>query len=163
MSQKKHRRFFGNKAQVRVKRRGKSSPLVEQFARHEKPHAVQDKAEEGQPARFDPRVSSHHGPATVGSGSRRNPGEINDHPGREIGRDRIRLIAINNMKGAFGNEGALRFYCPRRRAASPPLCQATEGLSFAFFCSSGRTFSTSASAVIPCFFRKSGTAPCSMN
>ena len=24
--------------------------------------------------------------------------------------DRIRLIAIENMKGAFGNEGALRFY-----------------------------------------------------
>ena len=24
--------------------------------------------------------------------------------------DRIRLIAIGNMKGAFGNEGALRFY-----------------------------------------------------
>jgi hypothetical protein len=24
--------------------------------------------------------------------------------------DRIRLIAIKNMKGAFGNEGALRFY-----------------------------------------------------
>jgi hypothetical protein len=24
--------------------------------------------------------------------------------------DRIRLIAIKNMKGAFGNEGVLRFY-----------------------------------------------------
>jgi hypothetical protein len=24
--------------------------------------------------------------------------------------DRIRLIAIENMKGAFGNEGALRFF-----------------------------------------------------
>ncbi len=24
--------------------------------------------------------------------------------------DRIRLIAIENMRGAFGNEGALRFY-----------------------------------------------------
>jgi len=34
-----------------VKRRGKSSPLAEQFARHEKPHAVQDKTEGGQPAR----------------------------------------------------------------------------------------------------------------
>ena len=42
-------------------------------------------------------------------------------------------------------------------------CQATEGLSFGFFWSNGRTFSTSASAVIPCFLRKSGTAPCSMN
>src|ERR1700720_4711770 len=31
--------------QARVKRRGKSSPLAEQFARHEKPHAVQDKTE----------------------------------------------------------------------------------------------------------------------
>src|ERR1700693_5826907 len=52
VSQKRHRRFFGNKAQVRVKRRGKSSPLAKQFARHEKPHAVQDKTEEGQPARL---------------------------------------------------------------------------------------------------------------
>jgi hypothetical protein len=41
---------FGNKVQARVKRRGKSSPLTKQFARHEKPHAVQDKTEEGQPA-----------------------------------------------------------------------------------------------------------------
>ena len=34
--------------------------------------------------------------------------------------DRIRLIAIENMKGAFGNEGALRFYNSRgkRRARS---------------------------------------------
>src|SRR5436305_7956011 len=39
------------KAQARVKRRGKSSPLAKQFARQEKPHAVQDKTEEGQPAR----------------------------------------------------------------------------------------------------------------
>src|SRR5437763_16980536 len=37
--------------QVRLKRRGKSSPLTEQFARQEKPHAVQDKTEGGQPAR----------------------------------------------------------------------------------------------------------------
>src|SRR5213075_2702155 len=48
------------KARARVKRRGKSSPLAEQFARHEKPHAVQDKTEEGKPARFNPWVSSHH-------------------------------------------------------------------------------------------------------
>jgi len=41
--------------------------------------------------------------------------------------------------------------------------QATEGLSFDFFCSSGRTFSTNASAVMPCFLRRIGTAPCSMN
>jgi hypothetical protein len=34
-----------------VKRRGKSSPLAKQFARQEKPHAVQDKTEGGQPAR----------------------------------------------------------------------------------------------------------------
>ena len=26
------------------------------------------------------------------------------------GSDRIRLIAIETMKGAFGNEGALRFF-----------------------------------------------------
>src|SRR6266480_247595 len=40
------------KAQARVKRRGKSSPLAKQFARQEKPHAVQDKTEGGQPARL---------------------------------------------------------------------------------------------------------------
>jgi hypothetical protein len=34
-----------------LKRRGKSSPLAKQFARQEKPHAVQDKTEGGQPAR----------------------------------------------------------------------------------------------------------------
>jgi hypothetical protein len=27
--------------------------------------------------------------------------------------DRIRLIAIETMKGAFGNEGALRFFKPQ--------------------------------------------------
>src|SRR6476661_10156668 len=83
VSQKTHRQFFGNKVQARVKRRGKSSPLAEQFARHEKPHAVQDKTEEGQPARFNPRVSSHHGPAMAGPGIRPVCGtdEMNDHPG----------------------------------------------------------------------------------
>jgi len=34
---------------------------------------------------------------------------MNDHPSRVCGTDRIRLIAIQTMKGAFGNEGALRF------------------------------------------------------
>ena len=48
---RKHTAGSLRKAQARVKRRGKSSPLAEQFARHEKPHAVQDKTEEGQPAR----------------------------------------------------------------------------------------------------------------
>src|SRR5204862_8271026 len=51
VSQKRHRRFFGNEAQARLKRRGKSSPLAEQSARHEKPHAVQDKTEGGPPVR----------------------------------------------------------------------------------------------------------------
>ena len=36
---------------AKVKRRGKSSPLTPQGARQEKPHAVQDKTEEGQPVR----------------------------------------------------------------------------------------------------------------
>ena len=31
------------------------------------------------------------------------------------GPDRIRLTAIETMKGAFGNEGALRFYLGDRR------------------------------------------------
>ena len=35
--------------------------------------------------------------------------EMNDHPSRVCGTDRIRLIAIETMKGAFGIEGALRF------------------------------------------------------
>ena len=43
-------------------------------------------------------------------GARRNLSEMNDHPSRVCGTDRIRLIAIETMKGAFGNEGALRFY-----------------------------------------------------
>ena len=71
------------------------------------------------------------------------------------------------MKGVFGNEGALRFYNSRgkRRARSNTdgQFQATEGLSLDFLCSSGRTFSTNASAVMPCFLRRIGTAPCSMN
>jgi hypothetical protein len=70
-----------------------------------------------------------------------------------------------NMKGAFGNEGALRFYNSIGIAClnTDGQFQATEGLSFDFLCSSGRTFSTKASAVIPCFLRRIGTAPCSMN
>ena len=56
-----------------------------------------------------------------------------------------------NMEGAFGNEGALRFY------------QATDGRRLDFFRKSGRTLSTNASAVMPCFFRRAGMLPCSMN
>jgi hypothetical protein len=78
--------------------------------------------------------------------------------------DRIRLIAIKNMKGAFGNEGALRFYSLLvERANGDGEFQATEGLRVDFLRSSGRTFSTNASAVMPCFLRRIGTAPCSMN
>src|ERR1700704_3590187 len=50
---------LATKAQVRVKRRGKSSPLAEEFARQEKPHAGQDKTGGGQPVRR-PSGSSHH-------------------------------------------------------------------------------------------------------
>src|SRR5206468_11840790 len=67
------------KVQARVKRRGKSSPLAKQFVRHEKPHAVQDKTEEGQPARLIlgyRRIAANES----SSDSWRNPGEINDHP-----------------------------------------------------------------------------------
>ena len=69
------------------------------------------KTEQRQDSRsFDPRVSSHYDPAKAGSGgSSRTAGwaEINDHHGpAPAGPDRIRLIAIE-MKGAFGNEGAL--------------------------------------------------------
>ena len=41
--------------------------------------------------------------------------------------DRIRLIAIETMKGAFGNEGALRFY-------------ATEGVSLDFLLAFNKPF-----------------------
>src|SRR5205814_4159857 len=44
---RKHTAGSLRKAQARVKRRGKSSPLAKRFARHEKPHAVQDKTEKG--------------------------------------------------------------------------------------------------------------------
>jgi hypothetical protein len=84
----------------------------------------------------------------------------------EKSADRIRLIAIETMKGAFGNEGALRFYGIaryRRALLADNQFQATEGLSFDFLFSSGRTFSTNASAVMPCFLRRIGTAPCSTN
>src|SRR5213596_98563 len=49
---RKHTAGSLRKAQARVKRRGKSSPLAKRFARHEKPHAVQDKTEGGQPVRL---------------------------------------------------------------------------------------------------------------
>jgi hypothetical protein len=42
-------------------------------------------------------------------GSRRNPGEMNDHP-REQSRRQNSAYRHRNMKGAFGNEGALRLY-----------------------------------------------------
>ena len=62
----------------------------------------------------NPRVSSHHGPVTAGSGIRLACGtdEMNDHQ-VAAATDRIRLIAIETMKGAFGNEGALRFVTPQ--------------------------------------------------
>src|SRR4029453_2466243 len=75
---RKHTAGSLRKAQARVKRRGKSSPLAEQFARHEKPHAVQDKTEEGQPARLIPGDR----PTTANEslpGIRRNSDEMNDH------------------------------------------------------------------------------------
>src|SRR6185503_13665731 len=49
-------------SQVRVKRRGKSSPLGQQRTRQEKPHAVQDKQGKDSRSANDPRVSSHHVP-----------------------------------------------------------------------------------------------------
>ena len=41
-------------------------------------------------------------------GIRRNPGERNDHPVRHGGWTEFGL-SPSNMKGAFGNGGALRF------------------------------------------------------
>ena len=97
------------------------------------------------------------------------------------------------MKGAFGNEGALHFSCEllglvvivssktvRNRAGRPNLQtqrnrflgfvafleilhQAADGRTLDFFRNSGSTFSTNASAVTPCFFRRIGIVPCSMN
>jgi hypothetical protein len=40
--------------------------------------------------------------------------------------DRIRLIAIENMKGAFGNEGALRFLLGYRWTEAGFLAQKRE-------------------------------------
>jgi len=65
-----------------VKRRGKSSPLAEQFARHEKPHAVQDKTEEGQPVR---RILGYRrimaNENSLGVRLACGTDEMNDHPG----------------------------------------------------------------------------------
>ena len=75
-------------------------------------------------------------------------------------------LSPSKYEGRFRKRRRPSLLQPRGAAsgnAAPQLFQATECLNFAFFCSNGRTFSTSASAVIPCFFRKSGTAPCSMN
>src|ERR1043165_6666042 len=67
--------------QVRLKRRGKSSPLAEQFARQEKPHAVQDKTEGGQPVRRSSGIVASS--RLAGGVSSRTAGrdEINDHRG----------------------------------------------------------------------------------
>src|SRR6266480_6701905 len=50
---------LATKAQVRLKRRGKSSPLAEQFARQKNPMRCKTKQREGSRP-VDPRVSSHH-------------------------------------------------------------------------------------------------------
>ena len=85
-----------------MKRRGKSSPLAEQFARQEKPHAVQDRTEVGQPVRRSSGIVASRwtgaAPKAFGAGHGspgvpRKRGEINDHPPKKFG-DRIRLIAI---------------------------------------------------------------------
>jgi hypothetical protein len=134
VSQKRHRRFFGNKGQVRLKRRGKSSPLAEQSARHEKPHVVQDKTEGGQPARTPRSLSGlilGYRRITVrasASGVPRKRGEINDHP-REQSRRQNSAYRHQNMKGAFGNEGALRFYVRPQSAGGWIFC-ATAGAPF---------------------------------
>jgi hypothetical protein len=163
VSQKRYRRFFGNKVQVRVKRRGKSSPLAKQFARHEKPHAVQDKTEEGQPARLIPgyrRITANES----SSDSRRNQGEINDHRGRHGDRTEFGL-SPSKYEGRFRKRRRPSLFATRWIARANPddQSQATEGLRFDFLRRSGRTFSTNASAVMPCFLRRIGTAPCSMN
>ena len=92
-----------------MKRRGKSSPRAEEFARQEKPHAVQDKTGGGQPVRQCPENS---GPifgyrrTTLRenvAGVRRNPDEINDRPVRLGGRTEFGLPP-SNMKGASETE-----------------------------------------------------------
>jgi hypothetical protein len=68
---------------------------------------VQDKTEEGQQVRLIlgyRRITANEN----SPGSRRNLGEINDHP-REQSRRQNSAYRHRNMKGAFGNEGALRF------------------------------------------------------
>jgi|SRR3954465_12677565 hypothetical protein len=50
---------------AKVKRRGKSSPLDAQAARHDKPHAVQDTTEEGQPVRKSSGIVASRQAVTV--------------------------------------------------------------------------------------------------
>jgi hypothetical protein len=51
---------------------------------------------------------------------------MNDHPSSTVlakcWADRIRLIAIETMKGAFGNEGALRFLLVSSASEGFPYC-----------------------------------------
>src|SRR5438876_12357467 len=72
---------------------------------------------------------------------RRNPDEMNDHQ-REQSRRQNSAYRHRNYEGRF------------RKRRRPSLYQATDGLSSNFFRRSGSTFTTSASAVIPCFFRR---------
>jgi len=109
-----------------------SCQLPAQFARHEKPHAVQDKTEGGQPARrssgivasrwlvaavYDRRNDRRTSSPSFASEdvdlgaslAKLELDEINDHP-REQSRRQNSAYRHRNMKGAFGNGGALRFY-----------------------------------------------------
>ena len=129
---RKHTAGSLRKAQARVKRRGKSSPLAEQFARHEKPHAVQDKTEEGQPVRFNPRVSSHHVPRLRDGRSSRDcgTGEMNDHPQHLASK----VLEQNSAYRHRNYEGRFR---KRRR---PSLLLRYRGRKLGFFAKQGKHF-----------------------
>src|SRR5882724_6825919 len=74
-------------------------------------------------------------------------------PSRDPNRfSSFRLIRLADGHGLFGF-----------LACVEEPSQATDGRALDFLRNSGSTFSTSASAVMPCFLRRIGTAPCSMN
>src|SRR6476469_10086358 len=76
--------------------------------------------------------------------------EMNDH----------QVATATQQNAAYRHRNYGGRFRKRRR---PSLFQATDGVSLEFLRRRGSTFSTSASAVMPCFFRRIGTAPCSMN
>ena len=106
-----------------MKRRGKSSPLVKQFARHEKPHAVQDKQRKG--SRPDKTLGYRRTTANESSPGIRpacGTDEMNDHQ-REQSRRQNSAYRHRNYEGRFRN----------RRRPSLFRRQFAKGIAYASF------------------------------